>query len=77
MVFEKSVQDQDDGALPSDSGEESSAIEEVLKEEGPLSQEEILEFTGLEPSQAPSLLLRLELAKKIKRTVDGKFALGA
>jgi len=54
---------------------EDSVIEELLKEEGPLAQDEILEFTGLEPSKMPVLLLRLELSKKIKRTQDGKYSL--
>ncbi len=52
-----------------------NVIEDLLKEEGPLAQDEILEFTGLEPSKLPSLLLRLELTKKIRRTQDGRYAL--
>jgi DNA processing protein len=55
--------------------EEGNLIEELLKEEGPLAQEEILEFTGLEPSKLSSLLLGMELAKKIRRTQDGRYAL--
>jgi DNA processing protein len=59
-------------ALPVEGG---CAIEELLKEEGPLAQEEILEFTGLESSKLPSLLLKLELEKKIRRDRDGRYAL--
>ncbi len=55
--------------------EEGATIETLLKEEGPLAQDEILEFTGLEPLKLPALLLRLELAKKLKRTQDGKYGL--
>jgi len=60
---------------PSSSGEGCSVIEELLKEEGPLAQDEILEFTGLEPAKLPVLLLGLELAKKVRRTQDGRYAL--
>jgi DNA processing protein len=56
-------------------GKEGGVIEELLKEEGPLAQDEILEFTGLEPAKLPALLLGLELAKKIRRTQDGRYAL--
>ncbi|MFA5168648.1 MAG: DNA-processing protein DprA [Candidatus Omnitrophota bacterium] len=56
-------------------GEERGVIEELLKEEGPLAQDEILEFTGLEPSKLPVLLLQLELEKKIRRTQDGRYVL--
>ncbi len=56
-------------------GEEAGVIEELLKEEGPLAQDEILEFTGLEPAKLPSLLLGLELAKKVRRIQDGRYAL--
>ncbi len=55
--------------------EDEAVILEVLKEEGPLAQDEILEFTGLEPAKLPVLLLQLELAKKIKRTQDGRYSL--
>lgn len=55
--------------------EETKVIEELLKDEGVLSQDEILEFTGLEPAKLPVLLLQLELAKKIKHNPDGKYAL--
>jgi len=55
--------------------EDGSVIPELLKEEGSLGPNEILEFTGLEPAKLPALLLRLELAKKIKRTQDGKYSL--
>ena len=57
------------------SEEEIGVIEELLEEEGPLAQDEILEFTGLEPAKLPSQLLQLELAKKIKRTQDGRYVL--
>lgn len=55
--------------------EERGVIEEVLKEEGPLGQDEILECTGLEPAKLSVLLLQLELAKKIRRTQEGRYAL--
>ena len=57
--------------------EESSVIEELLTEEGPLTQDEILEFTGLEPAKLPMLLLQLELVRKIKRNPEGKYLLCA
>jgi predicted Rossmann fold nucleotide-binding protein DprA/Smf involved in DNA uptake len=50
-------------------------IEQVLREEGPLAKDEILEFTGLEPVRLPVLLLQMELAKKVRRTHDGRYAL--
>ena len=52
---------------------ERGVIEELLKEEGPLAQDEILEFTGLEPSQLPALLLQLEISGSIQKARDGKF----
>jgi len=55
--------------------EEPDVIEELLKEEGPLAQDEILEFTGFDPAKLPSLLLQLELAKKVRRTQDGRYTL--
>ncbi|MFA7255255.1 MAG: DNA-processing protein DprA [Candidatus Omnitrophota bacterium] len=55
--------------------EETSVIEDLLKEEGALAQDEILEFTGLDPAKLPALLLQLELAKKIKRMQEGKYSL--
>jgi DNA processing protein len=58
---------------PFTSNGENGVIEELLKEEGPLAQDEILEFTGLEPAKLPVLLIQLELAKKIQRMQDGKF----
>jgi predicted Rossmann fold nucleotide-binding protein DprA/Smf involved in DNA uptake len=54
---------------------DESVITELLKEEGPLGPDEILEFTGLEPAKLPVLLLRMELAGKIKRTQEGKYSL--
>ena len=54
---------------------EGSVIEELLKEEGPLSQDEILEFTGLESSKLPAMLLGMELEKKVRRIQDGRYAL--
>lgn len=57
------------------SNEERSVIEDLLKDEGPLAQDEILEFTGLEPSKLPGILLQLELARKIRRTQDGRYVL--
>jgi predicted Rossmann fold nucleotide-binding protein DprA/Smf involved in DNA uptake len=56
------------------SGEEL-VIEELLKDEGPLSQNEILEFTGLEIARLPALLLQLELAKKVRKAQDGRYSL--
>lgn len=55
--------------------EDESVILELLKEEGSLGLNEILEFTGLEPAKMPALLLKLEFAKKIKRGMDGKYSL--
>ena len=55
--------------------EERGVIEELLKDEGPLARDEILEYTGLESSKLPVLLLQLELAKKIRRTQDGRYSL--
>ncbi|MEI7750623.1 MAG: DNA-processing protein DprA [Candidatus Omnitrophota bacterium] len=57
------------------SHEDQSVIPELLKEEGSLGPDEILEFTGLEPAKLPAQLLRLELAGKIKRAGDGKYSL--
>jgi predicted Rossmann fold nucleotide-binding protein DprA/Smf involved in DNA uptake len=57
------------------SSEARGVVEELLREEGPLAQDEILEFTGLESSKLPVLLLQLELAKKIRRIQDGRYAL--
>jgi DNA processing protein len=50
-------------------------IEELLREEGPLAQDEILEFTGLESAKLPVFLLQLELARKVRKTQDGRYAL--
>ncbi len=71
----KSQQNTGSGNISPIAGEENTVIEELLKEEGPLSQDHILEFTGLEPSRLPALLLQMELAKKIRRTPDGRFSL--
>ena len=57
------------------SHEGKSVIEELLKEEGPLAQDEILELTGLESAKVPVLLLQLELAKKVRRIQDGRYSL--
>ena len=57
--------------LPEDLG----TIEEVLHEEGPLNQDEILDFTGMKPAELFSILLRLELAGRVKRSPHGKYAL--
>lgn len=54
--------------------DEDKAIEEVLKEEGPLTADEVLEFTGLDPAELPGFLLQLELAGKILKMMDGKYA---
>ena len=48
---------------------------EALQEEGALSREDILDVTGLEPSQVPSVLLQLELNHKVQRSHDGKYVL--
>lgn len=53
--------------------EENNVIEELLKEEGPLTQDEILESTGFEPSKLPALLFQLEISGSIQKTRDGKF----
>lgn len=55
--------------------EEGGVILELLKEEGPCAQDEILEFTGLDPAKLPAILLQMELAKKIHRARDGKYGL--
>lgn len=55
-------------------GEDASVIEELLKEEGPLGSDEILEFTGLESSKLPVILLKMELSGKIKKGSDGKYS---
>ncbi len=54
--------------------ENGSVILELLKEEGSLGADEMLEFSGLEPAKLPVMLLQLELSKKIKRTQDGKYS---
>jgi DNA processing protein len=54
--------------------EEFGVIEEVLKEEGALTPEEILEFTGLDPSRLPMFLLQLEILKKIRKAQDGRYS---
>ena len=71
----KSQQDTGSDSVAVIPEKERSVIEELLKEEGPLSKDEILEFTGLETAKLPALLLPLELAKKIKRGPDGKYEL--
>ena len=63
---------QDEAAPLSD---DAGTVEEVLKEEGPLTQDEILDFSGLEASRLSVLLLQLELARSIKRTADGKYVI--
>ena len=55
--------------------EDGGIIEELLKEEGALALDEILEATGLEPAQLPGMLLQLEFSKKILRTPDGRYSL--
>jgi len=55
--------------------DEAHAILEALQEEGALSREDILDVTGLEPSQVPSVLLQLELNHKVQRSHDGKYVL--
>ncbi len=55
--------------------DDHETIQEVLQEEGPLGQDEILEISGLDPAKLPALLLRLEIAKKVRRQKDGKYAL--
>lgn len=54
---------------------EADTVIEALQGEGALTQEEILNITGLEPSKMPGLLLKLELAQKIRRAPDGKYHL--
>ena len=61
--------------IPSIPEEETGVIVELLKEEGSLAQEEIFEFTGLEPAKLPVLLLQLELVQKIRRTQEGRYSL--
>lgn len=62
---------------PPDLQEEHETIQEILQEEGPLGQDEILEFSGLDPAKLPVFLLRLEIARKIRRQKDGKYALSS
>jgi len=83
VLLESSIEPQGDPASSSAekvpgsfiSKKENNVIEDLLKEEGPLARDEILEFTGLEPAELSSLLLGLELAKKIRRTQDGRYVL--
>lgn len=53
--------------------EDAVTVEEVLREEGPLAPDGILDFSGLDPLRLPALLLQLELVRKIKKTSDGKY----
>ena len=53
--------------------EDELVILELLKEEGPLGPDEMMEFTGLESSKLPVLLLKMELGGKIKKGSDGKY----
>jgi DNA processing protein len=69
------AQNDGEGVFQEPANKERSVIEELLKEEGPLPLDEILEYTGLEPAKLPVLLLQLELAKKVRRTQDGKYGL--
>ncbi len=50
-------------------------ILEFLSEEGSASSDEILEALGLDTAQLPGLLLCLELAKKIRKNPEGRWAL--
>ncbi|MBU9889290.1 MAG: DNA-processing protein DprA [Candidatus Omnitrophica bacterium] len=54
--------------------EEAAAVGKVLREKGPLSAEGILDAAGLDPRGFPALLLRLELARKIKRDPGGQYS---
>lgn len=75
--------DEKGGGSPSRSNEsleigssgDAGLIQEVLKEEGALTQDEILEFTGLDPAKLPVLLLQLELSKKVRKAQDGRYSL--
>ncbi|MFH1800346.1 MAG: DNA-processing protein DprA [Candidatus Omnitrophota bacterium] len=53
--------------------EDEPVILELLKDEGPLGPDEMMEFTGLESAKLPVILLRMELDGKIKRGSDGKY----
>jgi DNA processing protein len=53
--------------------QDEPVILELLKEEGPLGPDEIMEFTGLESAKLPAILLKMELAGKIKKGSDGKY----
>ena len=55
--------------------EEEAVIWEAIKEEKALGPDEILDITGLNAGKLPGLLLKLELAGRIKRGQDGKYAL--
>lgn len=63
-----------DASVAAAADDGSDVIEELLKDEGPLTQDEILEFTGLDPARLPVLLLRLELSKKLRKAPDGRYA---
>ena len=53
--------------------EDESIILELLKDEGPLGPDEVMEFTGLESAKLPVILLKMELGGKIKKGSDGKY----
>lgn len=53
--------------------DETATIEQALKEEGSLGADEILDITGLDAAKLPGLILKLELAGRIKRGQDGKY----
>ncbi|MFH1208196.1 MAG: DNA-processing protein DprA [Candidatus Omnitrophota bacterium] len=63
-----------DGHLLGDTHmEDESIILELLKDEGPLGPDEMMEFTGLESTKLPVILLKMELGGKIKKGSDGKY----
>ena len=69
------MQESAEGLASSFSHGECDLIVELLKSEGPLGKDDILEFTGLESSKLPVLLLQMELTKKVFRTQDGRYSL--
>jgi DNA processing protein len=70
---EKENKSQESHLLGDTPMEDESVILELLKEEGPLGPDEMIEFTGLESSKLPVILLKMELGGKIKKGSDGKY----
>jgi len=54
--------------------EEQDVVLQALKDEGALGPDEILEFTGIEASNLPAILIKMELMGKIKKENGGKYS---